>query len=62
MDTGNRTYLPNPRESAGIFSVVFHIWTIPLFRKGNAKILELNDVYQPLRVDRSQTLGHRLEQ
>lgn len=62
MDTGHRTYLPNPSDSAGILSKIFYIWTIPLFRKGYAKILELSDVYQPLRVDRSETLGQRLEQ
>lgn len=61
MNTGTRTYLPNPRDSAGTFSKIFYIWTIPLFRIGYGKILELNDLYQPLRVDRSKTLGQRLE-
>lgn len=61
MNTGTRTYLPNPRESAGTFSKIFYIWTIPLFRIGYGKVLELNDLYQPLSVDRSKTLGLRLE-
>lgn len=62
MDTGNREYLPNPRDSAGVISVVFYLWMIPLFRKGYYKILELSDVYLPRRADRSITLGQRLEQ
>lgn len=61
MDTGKRKYLPNPRENVNILSVVFFAWTIPLFRKGYSKILEVNDVFQPLKVDRSELLGGRLE-
>lgn len=62
MDTGNRKYLPNPRDTAGILSVIFYVWTLPLFRKGYEKILELSDVFHPRRGDRSETLGQRLEQ
>lgn len=62
MDTGNREYLPNPRDSAGIFSVTFYLWLIPLFRKGYSKVLELSDVYQARRCDRSKTLGQQLQE
>lgn len=62
MDTGNREYLPNPRDSAGIFSVIFYLWLIPLFRKGYTKVLELSDVYQACRGDRSEAVGQRLQE
>lgn len=62
MDTGNRKYLPNPRDSAGILSTILFMWTIPLFRKGYNKVLDLSDVYQLRREDRSEILGQRLEQ
>lgn len=53
--------LPNPRESANILSQLFLTWTIPLFVKGYKKELEMEDVYQPLNEDRSDSLGDRLE-
>lgn len=61
MDPGKRKYLPNPRENANIFSVLFFTWTMPLFRKGYAKVIELDDVFQPLEVDKSECLGQRLQ-
>lgn len=61
MDTGKRKYLPNPQENANCLSRIFYAWTIPLFRKGCSKVLELEDVFQPLQVDKSENLGQRLE-
>lgn len=61
MDTGKRHFEPNPRESANILSQLFYWWTIPLFKKGYAKELNVEDVFQPLDTDRSNALGDRLE-
>lgn len=62
MDTGEHKYPPNPKDSAGIFSIVFYWWIVPLFRKGNNKTLEMSDMCQPPRVAQSKSVGHRLEQ
>lgn len=51
----------NPRESANFFSILLFYWTLPLFRKGYTKILELDDLFRPLNADQSQILGDRLE-
>lgn len=61
METTKRKLPPNPRESANILSLIFFSWTIPLFRKGYEKTLKFDDVFQPLQVDRSNSLGDRLE-
>lgn len=51
----------NPRDTANIFSIIFFYWTIPLFKKGYAKILEIEDLFCPLQADKSKSLGERLE-
>lgn len=61
MESFRRKLPPNPREKANILSVLLFTWTLPLFRKGYAKILELEDIFQPLTSDRSESLGDRLE-
>lgn len=61
MESIYRNLSSNPREKANFFSVLFFAWTVPLFRKGNAKVLEMEDMFQPLKVDRSESLGNRLE-
>lgn len=61
MEATRRKLLPNPREKANILSVLFFAWTVPLFKKGYAKILQLDDVFQSLNVDKSELLGDRLE-
>lgn len=61
MDTGKRRFLPNPRDKANFFSVLFFSWTYPFFRKGYHKVLGVEDVYQPCQVDGSELLGQRLE-
>lgn len=53
--------LPNPRDSANILSILFFLWTLPLIRKGYAKVLELEDIFQPLQADKSKLLGENLE-
>ncbi|CAO1401294.1 unnamed protein product [Diamesa serratosioi] len=51
----------NPREKANIFSILTFWWTIDIFRKGYSKVLELEDLFKPLEVDKSEVLGTRLE-
>lgn len=61
MESATRKLPPNPRENANVLSVLFFVWTLPLFKKGYAKVLELEDIFQPLISDRSESLGNRLE-
>lgn len=56
-----RQLLDNPHENAGLFSKLFFQWTIPLFKRGYNKVLELEDIFKPLNVDKSDVLGDRLE-
>lgn len=61
MESVRRTLPPNPREKANIISVLLFWWTIGIFKKGYKKVLELQDLCQPLTVDRSEKLGDRLD-
>lgn len=61
MESSRRVLPSNPRENSNIFSVMFFTWTLPLFKKGYSKILELGDIFQPLGCDKSALLGERLE-
>ncbi|XP_037037714.1 multidrug resistance-associated protein 4-like isoform X1 [Bradysia coprophila] len=61
MESTRKTLPPNPREHSNIFSILTFTWTIPLFKRGYTKILELDDIFQPLNADRSSLLGDRLE-
>nr|CAD7402900.1 unnamed protein product [Timema poppensis] len=51
----------NPREDANIFSVIFFIWTIKLFKTGYSKAIEEEDLFETLKEDRSKLLGNNLE-
>ncbi|CAD6221999.1 GSCOCT00005266001.2-RA-CDS [Cotesia congregata] len=61
MDATKTTTNPNPREKANFLSVLFWTWTLKLFRTGYSKILEPEDLFDPLKIDRSSVLGDRLE-
>ncbi|KAL9698307.1 hypothetical protein quinque_001748 [Culex quinquefasciatus] len=61
MESIRRKLAPNPRESANFLSVLTFWWTIDLFKKGYTKVLELQDLFRPLEVDKSDALGDRLE-
>uniref|UniRef100_A0A182P629 Uncharacterized protein n=1 Tax=Anopheles epiroticus TaxID=199890 RepID=A0A182P629_9DIPT len=61
MEAITRKLPPNPRQNASILSTLTFWWTIDLFRKGYSKVLELQDLFRPLDVDRSDALGDRLE-
>lgn len=51
----------NPKEKANIFSVLTFWYTLDLFKKGHNKVLEINDLYKPIKADESGLLGDRLE-
>ncbi|XP_063697681.1 probable multidrug resistance-associated protein lethal(2)03659 [Culicoides brevitarsis] len=60
-DKRNQRELPPcPREKANIFSYVLFIWILPIFWKGRKKDLDTDDLYQPMREHKSETLGDRL--
>lgn len=61
MESSRRVLSVNPREKTNIFSILTFAWTLPLFRKGYSKNLEMDDIFQPLKCDRSELLSERLE-
>lgn len=61
MEQSDQKSADNPRENANILSVLTFWYTIDLFRKGFTKVLEINDLFKPLKVDESGALGDRLE-
>ena len=61
MDSSSVKSKPNPREKANLISVLFWWWTIDLFKTGYKKILQTDDLYNPLKTDRSHVLGDKLE-
>lgn len=61
MDITKQHSNPNPRDGANIFEIIFFTHTIPTFRKGYSKTLDVDDLYSPLEKDRSALLGDRLE-
>ncbi|XP_018346781.1 PREDICTED: multidrug resistance-associated protein 4-like [Trachymyrmex septentrionalis] len=61
MDSTKIKSKPNPREKTNIVSVLLWWWTISLFKTGYKKALEIEDLFDPLKVDRSTFLGDRLE-
>lgn len=62
MESTQRKLPPNPGENLNCISKIFMTWTVAFFKKGYEKILKLDDIFQPLISDKSQTLGDRLEQ
>lgn len=61
MDSTKTKSKPNPREKANIVSILLWWWTISLFKTGYKKVLETEDLFDPLKVDESSLLGNRLE-
>ncbi|KAG5878881.1 hypothetical protein JTB14_005772 [Gonioctena quinquepunctata] len=61
METAKEAVNPNPKENAGIFSTLFFGYTFPIFKTGYKKKLEVDDLYNPLKSDRSSVLGDNLE-
>ncbi|XP_017768861.1 PREDICTED: multidrug resistance-associated protein 4-like [Nicrophorus vespilloides] len=61
MDITKEQNNPNPMEKANPLSVLFFGYTIDMFKKGYRKVLEPDDLYNPLNADKSSHLGDRLE-
>ncbi|KAL4089621.1 hypothetical protein QTP88_024632 [Uroleucon formosanum] len=53
--------LPNPRVKANIFEVLTFSWILNLFKTGQKRDLESNDLYDPLNSDKSSLLGLEIE-
>ncbi|XP_043465526.1 ATP-binding cassette sub-family C member 4-like [Leptopilina heterotoma] len=61
MDGRKTTTNPNPREGASCISVLLWWWTVRLFKTGYTKELGTEDLFHPLKEDKSSFLGDRLE-
>lgn len=61
MEAGKRKLQSNPRQSASVLSILFFSWTIPFFKRSYSKVLDPNDISEPLPIDSSTQLGDRLE-
>lgn len=61
MDQSDQKLTDNPAEKANILSRLTFLWTLGLFRKGNKKVLQIEDLYKPMKIDESASLGDRLE-
>lgn len=61
MEAARKKLPPNPRENSSILSILSFAWTLPLFKKGYTKELELDDIFQPIISDKSNLLGQELE-
>lgn len=62
MEQNEQKNAENPREKAGIVSILTFWYALDLFRKGYHKVLEIDDLFRPLKVDESGSLGDRLEE
>ncbi|XP_046746905.1 ATP-binding cassette sub-family C member 4-like [Diprion similis] len=51
----------NPKETANILNWLCFGWTLPIFRKGYKRDLQIEDLYDPLKSNESESLGDRLE-
>ncbi|XP_012146729.2 putative multidrug resistance-associated protein lethal(2)03659 isoform X1 [Megachile rotundata] len=60
MDKSERNLLKNPRQNANLLSILTFWWILKLFIVGYKKELEEEDLYCPLREDRSSYLGERI--
>ncbi|XP_052777823.1 ATP-binding cassette sub-family C member 4-like [Mya arenaria] len=61
MDESSKHFNPNPILKANPISKLFFWWLNPLFRKGYARQLEVDDLYNVVAEDQSDTLGDKLE-
>ncbi|XP_049947426.1 ATP-binding cassette sub-family C member 4-like [Schistocerca serialis cubense] len=61
MDAGRKRTRANPRKTANPLSVLCFCWTLPVFREGYTRDLEVEDLCDPLDQDYSAPLGDSLE-
>ncbi|XP_076749190.1 putative multidrug resistance-associated protein lethal(2)03659 [Xylocopa sonorina] len=60
MDKSQRKEVKNPRQNANPLSILTFWWIFKLFIVGYKKELEEDDLYSPLREDKSDFLGQRI--
>lgn len=51
----------NPRKTGNFLSILTFAWVLPMLFKGRKKVLDMEDLYQPLDDHYSNRLGDRLE-
>ncbi|XP_015522174.2 ATP-binding cassette sub-family C member 4 isoform X1 [Neodiprion lecontei] len=61
MDAKKKQVLRNPKETANILNWLFFGWILPIFREGYKRDLQIEDLYDPLKSNESESLGDRLE-
>ncbi|CAG9767682.1 unnamed protein product [Ceutorhynchus assimilis] len=61
MDFTKQNVNPNPRDRSTPLGLLFFTYTYGMFKKGYTKVLEVEDLYNPIKSDRSTLLGDRLE-
>lgn len=61
MESSRVKYPANPCENANFLSKIFFVWIIPFYKVRNKNGINMNDVYEPLKCDQSESLGDRLE-
>lgn len=62
MDSVKRKFLPNPRNTANILSIIFFWWTIPIIRKNHVSAGNGDEhVFELRHQDRAEVLCQRLE-
>lgn len=61
MEQNEQKNADNPRENANIVSALTFWYALGLFKKGYNKVLGIDDLFKPLKVDESGALGDRLE-
>ncbi|XP_046597102.1 ATP-binding cassette sub-family C member 4 isoform X2 [Neodiprion lecontei] len=61
MDEKKKRGRRNPKETANFLSWLCFGWTLPIFSKGVKRGLQISDLYDPLKANRSVALGDRLE-
>ncbi|XP_050309256.1 ATP-binding cassette sub-family C member 4-like [Anthonomus grandis grandis] len=61
MDFTKENVNPNPRDKSTPFGILFFTYTFGMFKKGYSKTLQVDDLYNPIKSDRSMLLGDRLE-
>ncbi|XP_052217717.1 ATP-binding cassette sub-family C member 4-like isoform X4 [Dreissena polymorpha] len=62
MDESIRHHNPNPILRANPLSKLLFWWMNPLFKNGYERQLEVEDMYNVVNEDQSETLGNRLEE
>lgn len=61
MESSCVKYSPNPYENANLLSRLLFAWIVPFYKKRKQNEINMSDVYEPLKCDRSEVLGDRLE-